>query len=68
MGAEVIVVERASSDHVMPDVTRRGKKSIALNLKSKEGLETLLNLVEGADAIFEGFRPGVAERPGCWSG
>lgn len=64
MGAEVIVVERASSDHVMPDVTRRGKKSIALNLKSKEGLETLLNLVEGADAIFEGFRPGVAERLG----
>ncbi|MRI33873.1 carnitine dehydratase [Endozoicomonas sp. OPT23] len=64
MGAEVIVVERASASYTTPDVTRRNKKSIALNLKSKDGLETLLNLVEGADAIFEGYRPGVAERLG----
>ncbi len=64
MGAEVIVVERASASYTTPDVTRRNKKTIALNLKSKDGLETLLNLVEGADAIFEGYRPGVAERLG----
>lgn len=66
MGAEVISVERASikSDKGMPDCARRGKRSIALNLKSSEGIETLLKLVEGADAIFEGFRPGVMERLG----
>lgn len=66
MGAEVISVERSSSNHPnpLPDCSRRGKRSIALNLKSEEGVETLLKLVEQADAIFEGFRPGVAERLG----
>ncbi|MGJ8687445.1 MAG: CaiB/BaiF CoA transferase family protein, partial [Spongiibacteraceae bacterium] len=46
------------------DCNSRGKKSIALNLKTDEGLEALLKLVEQSDAIFEGFRPGVAERLG----
>lgn len=69
LGAEVIVVERASRPNsIAPpsamDVNSRGKKSIALNLKSNEGLNALLKLVEGADAIFEGYRPGVAERLG----
>ena len=69
LGAEVIVVERASKPNsIAPpaamDVSSRGKRSIVLNLKCREGLETLLKLVEGADAIFEGFRPGVAERLG----
>lgn len=69
LGAEVIVVERASRPNsIAPpsamDVNSRGKKSIALNLKSKEGLDALLKLVEGANAIFEGYRPGVAERLG----
>lgn len=69
LGAEVIVVERASKPNsIAPpsalDVNSRGKKSIALNLKSEQGLEALLKLVEKADAIFEGFRPGVAERLG----
>ncbi|BFM14526.1 CaiB/BaiF CoA-transferase family protein [Maricurvus nonylphenolicus] len=69
LGAEVIVVERASKPNsIAPpsalDIHSRGKKSIALNLKSAEGLATLLKLVKGADAIFEGFRPGVAERLG----
>lgn len=69
LGAEVIVVERASKPNsISPpsklDLHSRGKKSIALNLKSEAGLETLLRLVEQADALFEGFRPGVAERLG----
>jgi alpha-methylacyl-CoA racemase len=69
MGAEVIVVDRAAKfSGITPpselDIMSRGKRSIALDLKSKSGLETVLKLVEGADAIFEGFRPGVAERLG----
>lgn len=66
MGAEVIVVERyaASKEHRMPDCNRRGKKSIALNLKQAAGVETLLQLIEQADVLFEGFRPGVMERLG----
>lgn len=69
LGAEVIVVERASkAQGIAPpsamDLKSRGKKSIALNLKSEAGLETLLKLVESADVIFEGYRPGVCERLG----
>ncbi|MEE9372660.1 MAG: CaiB/BaiF CoA-transferase family protein [Saprospiraceae bacterium] len=66
MGAEVILVERKTDEHRkrMPDCSRRGKKSIGLNLKEEEGRETLLKLVEKADVLFEGFRPGVMERLG----
>ena len=69
LGAEVIVVERASKPNsIAPpsamDVNSRGKRSIALDLRKVEGLETLLTLVESADVIFEGNRPGVAERLG----
>ena len=66
MGAEVILVERKADPHKtrIPDCNRRGKKSIALNLKDEQGVETLLKLVEKADVLFEGFRPGVMERLG----
>ncbi|MDN3638819.1 CaiB/BaiF CoA-transferase family protein [Simiduia curdlanivorans] len=69
LGAEVVVVERVSKPNsIAPpsaqDVNSRGKKSIALNLRTTEGLNTLLTLVEKADVIFEGNRPGVAERLG----
>ncbi len=66
MGAEVILVERKTDPQKkrIPDCNRRGKKSIALNLKSAEDIGTLLQLVEKADALFEGFRPGVMERLG----
>lgn len=64
MGAEVICVHRASSNDTAIDLDNRGKRSIALNLKSPEGVQTLLKLVEQADAFFEGFRPGVVERLG----
>lgn len=69
LGAEVVVVERSSGTNPFglpskTDVHSRGKKSIALNLKTPEGVESLLRMVESADAIFEGFRPGVAEKLG----
>lgn len=70
MGADVIVIERSSKGSgtvALPaamDCNSRGKKSIALNLKTTAGAETLLRLVESADILFEGFRPGVAERLG----
>lgn len=67
MGAEVIRVDRAGGGlggAIPNDVLNRGRRSVAVNLKSPEGAETVLRLCEGADAIFEGFRPGVAERLG----
>ena len=48
----------------LPDANKRGKRSIALNLKDPKEIEILLQLVEKADALFEGFRPGVMERLG----
>ncbi len=69
MGAEVVVIERSSTHRgvAMPsklDPNSRGKKSIALDLKNPDGLSTLLKLAERADVLFEGYRPGVAERLG----
>ena len=66
LGAEVISVERVGAGPEKPalDCSRRGKRSIALNLKSEAGVETLLKLVDSADALFEGFRPGVVEKLG----
>ncbi|MEJ6706057.1 MAG: CaiB/BaiF CoA-transferase family protein [Pseudomonadales bacterium] len=64
MGAEVIRVDRAGAVLRGQDVLTRGRKSIAVNLKSEQGRETILKLCESADAIFEGFRPGVTERLG----
>jgi alpha-methylacyl-CoA racemase len=70
MGAEVIRVDRAQSvrgpapDKPAGDLMLRGRRNIALDLKNPDGVETLLQLVEKADAIIEGFRPGVMERLG----
>ena len=66
LGAEVIRVDRASAagSGSRQEPANRGKRSIAVDLKSTEGVEVVLKLVEGADAIFEGFRPGVMERLG----
>lgn len=65
MGAEVIRIERAGGGDKRPkDVLTRNRKSIAVDLKKPEGVETVLRLCEGADALFEGFRPGVTERLG----
>src|SRR5690606_39603888 len=43
---------------------RRGKKSVAVDLKSPEGVAAVLRLVAGSHVLIEGFRPGVAERLG----
>jgi alpha-methylacyl-CoA racemase len=64
LGAEVIRVDRPSGGGRPKDVLTRGRKSIAVDLKSPEGKEVVLKLCESADAIFEGFRPGVTERLG----
>ena len=66
LGAELIRVDRASAIGTgsKKEPSNRGKKSIAIDLISKEGVEIVLKLVETADAIFEGFRPGVMERLG----
>ena len=69
LGADVVVVERSRrpAGIAIPsskDVTSRGKRSIVLDIKKSEGLSALLRLVESADVLFEGFRPGVAERLG----
>lgn len=70
MGAEVVRVERVQAVRDAPvdgahwDVMLRGRKNIAIDLKQPDGVETLLQLVAGADALIEGFRPGVMERLG----
>jgi alpha-methylacyl-CoA racemase len=70
MGADVIRVDRTANamggDPASPpaDTLNRGRRSIAVDLKSPEGIAVLLDLVATADALVEGFRPGVAERLG----
>ena len=70
LGAEVIRVDRVSAvPDEFPatpgvDLLNRGRKSVAFDLKNQEGIRALLRLVEEADALIEGFRPGVAERLG----
>ncbi len=65
MGAEVIRVDRLAPGAPAPkDVLARNRRSIGVDLKSPEGVETVLKMVETADALFEGFRPGVTERLG----
>jgi len=64
MGAEVIVIDRKSGDDISRQVNRRGKQSIALDLKNPQGVETLLRLIEKSNILIEGFRPGVMERLG----
>jgi alpha-methylacyl-CoA racemase len=70
MGAEVIRVERAGAvrgplpDGPHYDILLRGRRNVAIDLKHPDGVEALLTLVESADALIEGFRPGVMERLG----
>ena len=68
MGADVLRIDRAGSvgraSGPSRDIMNRGRRSVAVDLKHPEGVETVLRLVEGADALLEGFRPGVMERLG----
>ncbi|WP_187429569.1 Acetyl-CoA:oxalate CoA-transferase [Roseobacter fucihabitans] len=64
MGARVITIDRASAPADPTDINRRGKHSVALNLKSSEGRDAAKSLIAKADILIEGFRPGVMERLG----
>ena len=70
MGADVLLVDRPSDPRLGFgrergfDVMLRGRRSVTLDLKSAQGAEAVLRLAEKADAIVEGFRPGVMERLG----
>lgn len=69
LGAEVIVIERptnrkGSSPPRPGALTLRGKRSIEIDLKSREGVQVVLRLLRDADALIEGMRPGVMERLG----
>jgi alpha-methylacyl-CoA racemase len=69
MGAEVVRIDRPGGSgfftgYEAVDVLNRGKKSVLLDLKESEARTILLGLVERADVLLEGYRPGVAERLG----
>ncbi|MEV0012020.1 CaiB/BaiF CoA-transferase family protein [Streptomyces sp. NPDC051840] len=65
LGAEVIRIERPGVRPGPADtVLLRGRRSVAVDLKHPEGAAAVLRLTDSADAVTEGFRPGVAERLG----
>jgi len=68
LGAEVVRIDRPGGlrlgDGSAPDPTLRGRRFVAANLKQPQGRQTVLRLVERADVLMEGYRPGVAERLG----
>ncbi|HPU53582.1 MAG TPA: CaiB/BaiF CoA-transferase family protein [Burkholderiaceae bacterium] len=71
LGAEVIRIDRpqtgsakAAADKARYDVTGRGRRSLAIDLRKPGAAEAVLHLVEKADILIEGFRPGVMERLG----
>ncbi|GAN00294.1 alpha-methylacyl-CoA racemase [alpha proteobacterium U9-1i] len=65
LGADVIRIDRKGAADPNPtDVLERGRRSVAFDLKRPEAVEACLRLIENADALFEGFRPGVMERLG----
>ena len=69
MGADVVRVHRTQSvekgfDPGGVPVLDRNRRSIGVDLKNPDGIETVMRLVEQADALIEGFRPGVTERLG----
>ncbi|CAM5217206.1 carnitine dehydratase [Bosea thiooxidans] len=70
LGADVIIIDRLEPSGLgieKPtrfDVTRRGRRSVALDLKRPEAIACALELIDQADALIEGFRPGTMERLG----
>ena len=69
LGADVVRVDRVDGVGADPgsaryDILGRGRRSVAVDLKAPGGTDVVLRLVAGADALIEGFRPGVAERLG----
>lgn len=69
-GADVLTIERAGAVPYAPgldaskDMLRRGRRSLALDLKSEAGRQTALDLASSCDVLLEGYRPGVMERLG----
>ena len=74
MGAEVLRIERSGSDQpLLPlsdeyNLDRHGRSILRIDLKQSPGIELVLGLVEKADLLVEGFRPGVMERLGLGPG
>ncbi|BCY07648.1 CaiB/BaiF CoA-transferase family protein [Actinoplanes sp. L3-i22] len=67
LGADVVLVERpGGTGPLVPQSgpLQRGRRTVTLDLKSPDGLTGLLSLIEKADVLVEGYRPGVAERLG----
>lgn len=64
MGAEVVTLDRVGAGKNLKSVARRGRKVVELDLKSRETTVQVLELLGSADALVEGFRPGVMERLG----
>lgn len=65
MGADVIRIDRKQGSIMHPDnPVNRNRRSLALDLKNPDAISTVLRLIAGADALLEGFRPGVMERLG----
>jgi alpha-methylacyl-CoA racemase len=69
-GADIILIDRSdraqypASTAPNPDLLSRGRRSIAVDLKNPASIALVLDLLERADGVIEGFRPGVAERLG----
>jgi len=69
-GADVLRIDRLAGDAPRPaagphwDLLNRSRRSVAVNLKDPEGVALVLDLIADADALVEGWRPGVAERLG----
>ena len=70
LGADVVRIDRMEQADLGFDsgrknnVLNRGRRSVAVDLKTPEGVETVLQMVSQADVLMEGFRPGVTERLG----
>ena len=66
MGADVIRIDRPGDGKPgdARDLLSRGRRSISLNLKDPADIELAMGLLEKADALLEGYRPGVMERNG----
>ena len=67
LGAEIVRIDKPvpdAMDALSAGAPGRGRRSIALDLRRPGAAEVVLRMVDGADALIEGFRPGVAERLG----
>jgi alpha-methylacyl-CoA racemase len=65
MGADVVRVARLDAPRLDGcDIVERGRRVVLVDLKSRDGVDTALELLDQADALLEGFRPGVMERLG----